>query len=217
MKLSFLRASALVALAAGLSACGGKASFDLGGPVGGLKYPGLVLKNTKNGDTLAVSPTDTTFTMPASVEYGDEYAVVVATQPQNQGCIVLNGADTAGRLSSIVIAVQCKTTTFSIGGTVTGLRATADTTSTGLVIANGSKQKAIEVDGAYTFPEQVAYDDSYSVDILKQPTDTSIVCVVENPVGVVKSTLVTDTTVTPPADVVVNPVNNINIACRPKA
>ena len=192
MKLSTLRTTLLLAVALGLTACGGKASFDLTGPVTGLQHPGLVLVNTKTGDEVAVPVGATSFKLAKSVEYGEEYAVTVKTDPVHQNCSVGTGASTAGRLATISIEVVCRLNEFQIGGAVSGL------TSDGvLVLVNGSGDRVEIRKGAtsYAFINRVKFDESYGVTVLSQPTGQT--CTVANGVGKMGDAAVT----------------NINVSC----
>lgn len=197
MKLSILRPSLLLAAAIGvaLAACGGKAEFDVGGPIQGLVYSGLELTNVKNGEVLAVAAGSTSFKMTRSIEYGTEYDVRPTKQPLHQTCSIGNGNDTAGRMASINIGVFCTIAEYPIGGTITGL------TAAGLVLVNGSTagdQLAVAKDGTtYNFPKPVPFDTTYGVVILTQPT--GLKCTVANPVGKMGDAAVT----------------NINITCVP--
>jgi hypothetical protein len=139
MKLTYTRASALLVLALGLSACGGKATFDVGGPISGLYFTGLKITNTTNGDVVSVEPPAaaaagvTSFKLATKLEYGQPYNVKITNLPEHQNCTLFNGADTAGRLATINIGVACTVLTFPIGGTVSGLierDPLTDTTST---------------------------------------------------------------------------------------
>ena len=190
MKYSFLRPTLLAAIALGLTACGGKASFDLTGPVTGLVYEGLVLSNTKNGDEVAVPANATTFKLPKSVEYGSEYAVTVKTKPLHQNCLVANGAETAGRLASVSITVNCRLDAYQIGGAITGLNAD------NLVLVNGSGDRIAIAKGAtsYAFQNEVAYKTSYGVTVLTQPTGQR--CSVANGVGEMGDAAVTNINIT---------------------
>ena len=190
MKLSFLRPPLLIALALGLTACGGKASFDLTGPVTGLVYEGLVLSNTKNGDEVKVPANATTFKLAKTVEYGSEYAVIVKTDPDNQECQVVNGAETAGRLASVSITVNCRLDDYTIGGAITGLN------SDGLVLINGSGDRIAIDKGAtsYAFQNEVAFKTSYGVTVLTQPAGQR--CTVANGVGEMGDKKVTNINIT---------------------
>lgn len=189
MKLSLLRPSLLLALAVALTACGGKATFEVQGPISQLVYSGLVLTNAANGDTVTVPAGATTFKMSKTIEYGTEYNVSVTTSPAHQLCAAVNGKDTAGRMASINISVSCKLNEFTIGGAVSGL------TVDGLVLINGSNdQVTVAKDAvAYTFPAAVKYDVTYGVTVLKQPTGLN--CSVANGVGKMGDAAVTNITV----------------------
>lgn len=193
MTLSFLRPSLLLALAVALTACGGKASFDVQGPISGLVYSGLVITNTKNNDSVTVPAGATTFKLNQSIEYGTEYSVVVTKTALHQDCLIGNGADTAGRMASINIGVLCTLNASGIGGAVTGL------TVAGLVLVNGSSdQVAVDKDATvYKFPNPVTYDATYGVTVLKQPT--GLTCSVANGVGKMADAAIT----------------NINVSCVP--
>ena len=216
MKLSFLRPTIIVAAIVGiaLTACGGKAQFDIGGdmvaidPTTGadvvtpLQYGGLVLTNSKNGATVSIPANATSYKFPSAISYGEEYAVTVSTPPDNMACLPLNAADTAGRLATIKVNVRCALLDFSIGGTVTGLpAATFDNstppvqTSTPLVIINGSDTKtgaaivlptgtAAGAPFTWAFPMRVNYGSPYGLTIQAQPTGAF--CTIVNGVGTVR-------------------------------
>ena len=209
MKLTFIRTSVLLALA--LGGCGGKATFELGGPVINLSYEGLELTNMQNGDKVVVHvPTpagaDTRFTLPKTINYGDLYDVRITAQPDNEDCGIAYGSDTAGRLAAINIVVSCTVRSFLIGGTVSGLREVADATPTGLVITNGTDQRTIEVNGTYAMPAPVAYGSTYAVVIVQQPKDKICTVAPAYASGTLQTTL-TSTGIT------TNPVDKINIDC----
>lgn len=178
MKSSFLRPALALALALGLSACGGSAKFTVNGTVTGQAYPGLVLTN--NGTDLPIAVGATTFSFPGSLEYGDTYNVQVKTNPPHQTCEpnAQYNSDTAGRTATINVPIRCLTNTFSLGGKVTGL--TAD----GLVLTNGTAGGTVTVaKGAagFIFAVPVAFGQSYGVTVLTQPTGQN--CTVTNGIG----------------------------------
>src|SRR6185437_4550636 len=112
-----------------LSACGGGGgsssprpqSYSIGGSVSGLTDAGLVL--TDNGaDDLSVAANATTFTFATQIGAGNSYAVAVKSQPQGQTCVVSSGSGTvSGTVTSVTVA--CQDTTYSVGGTISGLTA----------------------------------------------------------------------------------------------
>ena len=180
MKSSFLRPALALALAVGLVACGGKATFGINGTVTGQAFPGLVL--TSNGtDALPIAVGATTYSFPGSLEYGDAYDVTVKTNPPHQTCLSdpQTRAGTAGRTAAINVAVQCSLNEFSIGGKITGL------TTEGLVITNGTTGGTVTVvkdATVFAFAIPVAYGQSYGVTVLTQPKGQT--CTVTNGVGV---------------------------------
>ncbi len=196
MRTTILRRALVLALALGLAACGGKATFPITGTItGGLNYDGLVL--TSNGMALAVPAKATTFTFPNTLSYGDVYAVTQKSPPAHQDCsTVLRGADTAGRLAAINIEVVCTTNAFTVGGTVTGLK------SAGLKLTNGSVGGTVEPVPAadfspvdYKLPNPVAYGVSYGITVLAQPA-TETCSVGPNGTGVMGDAAVTNIAVT---------------------
>jgi len=195
MKSIFTRTAIVLALALGLAACGGKASFTVSGTVVSLKYPGLVLNN--NGTDLPIAVGTTTFSFPNTISYGETYDVTVKINPLHQTCLPPIGGttghaiDTAGRMASISVEIDCAVNSFTVGGSVSGL--TAD----GLVLTNGSSGGTVTVANAataFTFPA-VIYGVSYGVTVLTQPT--GLTCSVSpNGTGVMGDAAVADIAVT---------------------
>jgi hypothetical protein len=199
MKSTFARLLAL-ALALSLAACGGgKATFTIGGHVTGLVQNGLVL-NT-NGMDVAVNPPASSvntspatapsvlYSFPKQLEYGEEYLVTVKTNPAHQNCTVnqFYQQDTAGRLASIDIPVDCVLNQFLIGGTISGL--TAD----GLQLTNGTDGGTVVAAKdatSFTFAAPVVYGNTYGVTVLKQPT--GLFCSVTNGAGTMGDATVTN-------------------------
>jgi hypothetical protein len=122
------------------------------------------------------------YSFPKQLEYGEEYNVSVKTQPAHQTCDLYlpnyYAHDTAGRLATIDILVQCSLNQFLIGGTISGL--TAD----GLVLTNGTTGGTVAVingSTSFTFGTPVVYGTTYGVTVLTQPT--GLVCSVSNGAG----------------------------------
>ena len=179
MKSSFLRPALALALAVGLVACGGKATFGINGSVIGQAYPGLVL--TSNGIDVPIAVGATTYSFPGSLEYGDPYDVVVKTNPPHQTCETdpQTKSGTAGRTAAINVAVQCFLNTFSVGGKITGL------TTEGLVLTNGTTGGTVTVvkdATVFAFATPVAFGQSYGVTVLTQPKGQT--CSVANGTGI---------------------------------
>jgi hypothetical protein len=198
MKSSLMRPALALTLVLGLSACGGKASFPINVTVSGLQYPGLVLST--NGMDLAVSPPATagapvTASFPKPIEYGEEFMVLVKTQPPHQSCTT-NPLDrswhnTAGLLAVINAQVSCALVANSIGGPITGLKADS------LVLTNGSTGGTLTLAKdatTYAFPA-VQFGTTYGISVLTQPTGQ--VCTVgPNGTGTMGDTAVADIALT---------------------
>jgi hypothetical protein len=212
MKSSLMR-PALVALALafgiGLAACGGKASFAIGGTANQLQYSGLTVSS--NGQTLKVepatvgTPSDVHFEFPNRIEYGDLYDIKIVGQPAHQSCVLVSGgADTAGRLAIINARIDCALLTPQLGGTISGLKAD------GLVLTNGSSGGTVALSGtsttaadgtvtktwptAFVFPAKVTYGQTYGVTVLTQPTGQT--CTVANGAGIMGDDNVSNVAVT---------------------
>jgi hypothetical protein len=151
-----------------LAACGGSATYTIGGTVSGLVGSGLVLRNN-GGDDLVVSGSGT-FTFSTTLATGAAYSVSVLTQPGNpaQTCVVSNGSGTVA--SSNIGDVQVSCTTVFSAATVNGAYLDAGYTAVGdrgvlgnisydgagnysgseVVNVSGSISGAVPVSGTYT-------------------------------------------------------------------
>ena len=202
MKAIPVRTAAAAALLLALSACGGKASFDVAGvfvDAQGIPKPvansGLVLKN--GGDTLPVDVGATSFKFNNSVSYGSAYDITVQKQPEHMTCSVANGSGSAGHTQSISASVICNQNTYKIGGTVTGI--TGDIT---VSLTNGSLSGLVTLDKtstSYVFPAEVADGQAYGVAVFSVSPSGALNCFVANPAGVMGSA----------------PRTNINVTCTP--
>jgi hypothetical protein len=187
MKSSYLRAATALSLAAALTACGGKASFDVSGSISGLSTDGLVLTN--GTDTVSPKANAESFTFPRRISYGDSYTIVATTQPAHLTCVVGGATGTAGQFVSINASVTCTRNSHALTGNVTGL------TSEGLVLINGSTGGSVTVlkptDGSgnasFTLPS-VADGVSYGVTVLTQPSNPAQFCTVINGTDVMHET-----------------------------
>ena len=216
MKSYLIRSASVLALALGLASCGGGGDDDnytVKGTVSGLVYPTLVLSNNGTDDVNVAPPAKAgdpvSFSFSKKLEYGDTYLVTVKANPAHQTCRVdqfapLSYQDTAGRLASIDVRMECFVNAYAVGGKVTGL--TKD--NTGLVLANGSNTGTTNIIPSttdttgvafdYALPTSVNYGVTYSVVVVTQPVGRT--CTVENGVGTMGDA----------------PVTNVNINCVPK-
>ena len=172
-------------------------TFKVGGTVTGLTGSGLVLQNN-GGNNTGVSA-DGPFTFGTPVPSGSPYAVTVKTQPTKpaQTCKVTGGDSGTGSgtvqgADVTTVTVTCATdtnTTYTVGGTVTGLH------RPGLVLQNnGGDDLKLRTDGAFHFGSSVADGGAYVVTIKHQPARQF--CVLANDAGTVAGADVTNVAVT---------------------
>ena len=143
-------------------------TFTIGGTVTGLTGSGLVLRNN-GGNDLAVSASGA-FTFTTPVASGAAYAVTVQTQPgaPAQTCTVTNGARTVGAANVTNVAIACVNTTFTLGGTVTGLN------GAGLVLQNnGGSDLSDRSERRLRVRAALNNGDSYNVTVRTQPQRAS--------------------------------------------
>ena len=124
------------------------------------------------------------------MNYNGSYAVTVNTQPTGQTCSVTTGTGSGVNANVTTANVSCATSTFTIGGTVSGLAAGQQVT----LFNNGGNAKIVTANGAYTFSAPVNYNGSYAVTVNTQPTNET--CTVTNGLGAGVMANVTTVTVT---------------------
>jgi len=174
-----------------LSSCGGSSggsggkgggstttTYTIGGSVSGLSGTGLVLQDN-GGNNLSITANGS-FTFSTGVASGGAYSVTVGTQPASpaQTCTVTNGSGTATANVTNVQVACTTTTTYTIGGTVSGL------SGTGLVLQdNGDDNLSITANGPFTFATALASGATYAVTVSVQPSSPSQTCTVTNGTG----------------------------------
>jgi hypothetical protein len=163
------------------------ANFRVGGTITGLVGTGLVLQN--NGvDDLRID-SGSSFEFATGVPSGATYNVTVAAQPTGpaQQCDPVNNTGTVTNANVSTVQINCVTTEFSIGGTVSGL------TGSGLQLQlNGGAPFAIAASGQYTFPSSLPNGTPYTVTIAQNPVGPAQICTPSNFVGVVNGANVTN-------------------------
>jgi len=150
--------------------------YTISAAVSGLTGMGLVLQDN-GADNLSVT-TNGTFPFATQIASGSTYAVTVLTQPTGQTCTL--GSNASGTATAnVTVAVTCVATTYTIGGTVSGLTATMTLQDTG---SNGTQTVTV-LSGAttFTFPTAVPSGSTYSVIVSSQPTGEN--CTVANGSG----------------------------------
>jgi hypothetical protein len=159
-------------------------TFSVGGTVTGLAAGGSVTLEDNGVDNVTVSA-DGSFAFPSPVASGAPYAVTILTQPSGvaQTCTVTMGAGTVGTggLSSVV--VNCVTASFTVGGTVNGLSATA----TIVLEDNGGDAVTLSADGPFAFPTSLPSGTAYTVSVSTQPAAPAQTCSVSAGTGTVNT------------------------------
>lgn len=167
MKARYL-GTAVLAAALALAGCGGKTEFtlngtfyDAAGNVTGVPNSGMELTN--GNETISIPLGATTFSFPTRIEYGDDYNVVITTQPQHMTCTPANTSGSAGKTEAIEIPITCSQNVFSVLVTINGL------TGTGLQLSNGST--LVSPDAAATSAEfaSIPVGTSYGIAVFTQP------------------------------------------------
>lgn len=200
MKSLYLRAGLALLCTATLASCGGgSGSLQLSGIVSGLSLTasstvkGLRLKNLNDGQTVDVngstSSSAITFVFPNLVAADASFNIVIdqAPDPRYATCAdPVNNTGKANVYSASQTRITCTTTTYDLGGNVSGL------TGTGLVLANGSQTVAVPPPAtpgtmAFTFPNKVPNGYPYGVTVLSQPVradGTTQTCTVVSPAAI---------------------------------
>ncbi|MHB8875294.1 MAG: hypothetical protein ACYC8T_16535 [Myxococcaceae bacterium] len=164
-------------------------SFTVGGTLMGLSGSGLVLQNNGAGD-LTVLSTASSYSF--AVSSNSAYAVSVKTQPTSptQVCTVANSSGTVTNVNVTNVTVTCVSTSFRVGGTITGL------VGSGLVLQNNGGGDLALSPGAAAYSFSVPSGTAYSVSVLTQPANPTQVCTVAMATGTVPNGDVSDVAVT---------------------
>jgi hypothetical protein len=151
--------------------------FAIGGTVNGLAGTGLVLEN--GGEELPIS-SNGPFTFAKRVTAGGAFRIAVKTQPSSppQVCTVSGGDGSVVAGDARAAVVNCSTSTFTLGGTVSGLA------GAGLVLQNnGGDDLAIGANGTFAFGKPVSAGSPYAVTVKAKPGLPTQTCAVSNGTG----------------------------------
>ena len=171
-------------------------THTVGGTVTGLAFNSQVKLSNNGGDTIFVT-SNGSFAFDAPVASGAAYAVTVAGNPQSpvaQTCTVSSGTGSMGAADVTSVAVACTTSSFAVGGTVSGLvPGSAGVTLTD----NGGSPITISANGPFTFGAPVSSGAAYTV-VAQNPAypPASQTCAITNGSGAVGNAAVTGVTVT---------------------
>ncbi len=166
-------------------------AYTVGGTVSGYAGNGLVLQNN-DSDNLTIN-TERNFIFSSAVADGSEYTVTVLAQPNspNQVCTVNNGSGTLSGAPVSDVAVTCLTTSYSIGGTVSGY------TGSGLVLQNNdSDDLPMSADGTFSFSNALVDGSGYSVSVQTQPNSPNQTCTVSNGSGTLSGAAISGVAIT---------------------
>jgi hypothetical protein len=148
-------------------------TFTLSGTLNGLTNGTQVTLQNNAANPLTLSA-DGAFTFSTAIADFGAYNVTVGTQPAEQTCSVINGQGTQVTANVASITVTCSISTYTIGGSVSGLGAGQQVT----LEDNGGNALTVTADGSFTFTTPVAYGGAYTVTVGTQPT--GLVCLVSN-------------------------------------
>ena len=173
-------------------ACAPTYTLTIGGSVFGLTGAGLVLQDN-SGNNLTVNPGSTSYsfgfngTIPAG---GTPYSITVLTNPAGESCTVANpiGSATASVANADVSCNTLGATTYTIGGTVTGLNGAGLILQDDLGI-NNADLLPVSANGTFTFVDPVAPGGAYNVTVLAQPAGRN--CAVSNGTGTASANVTT--------------------------
>ena len=125
----------------------------------------VVLQNNGGNNQTVTNPA-TTFAFPAQ-NNGTAYNVTVLTQPVGQTCLVTNGTGTLAGANVTNVLVTCTNTTYTVGGSISGLSAAGLTLT--LSGAQSDTNSPLSGDLSYTFSKTLVTGNSYTVVISAQP------------------------------------------------
>lgn len=160
-------------------------TYTVGGRLSGLNSGTLVLANGTQSLTLTGNGA---FAFPILVATGSLYAVTISAQPTGLTCTVANGMGTVVPNANVTdVNITCAATTYSIGGTLSGL------TLGGAVVLqdNRGDNRTLTSNGDFIFVTQLANRANYNITVLAQPTGQTC-ATVANGAGTLASTNVTN-------------------------
>ena len=157
-------------------------TYKIGGSITGLTATGLILR-LNDSLNLPVSNSATTFMFSTALPTGSNYSISIFNSPIGLSCFITNplGVVAATDISDIIIS--CAPTTYTVGGSVTGLNAGLSLT----LLNNGANALTVNGNGDlnFTFSPAVLSGAAYNVTVDTQPTGQY--CTVTNGSGSVGS------------------------------
>lgn len=161
------------------------AQYTIGGTLAGLNQGTVSLEN--NNTDLLTLDANAPFNFSQALTNGSAYRVTVVSQPSNQTCSVSHKAGVVEGANVTNVSVNCSASTYTVGGTVSGLSGT-------VVLQNdGDDDLSISSNGVFTFPTALAQNSIYNVTVLSQPANQ--ICTVNGGQGIIVSSNVTNVSV----------------------
>jgi hypothetical protein len=139
--------------------------FAIGGTLTGLGASNSVVLVDNGGDALTLNMNGT-FVFATPVANGATYAVTIQTQPSGQLCSVSAGSGTVSGTAVTSVVVNCASSSFTIGGTVSGLAAGGSVS----LKNNGSDPIFVSTNGSFSFDQTLASGAAYDVTVAANPT-----------------------------------------------
>ncbi|WP_375768039.1 hypothetical protein NR798_41200 [Archangium gephyra] len=150
------------------------ATYRVGGTVTGLAGGNLTLQ--LNGQQGLTRGADGPFSFETPLEDGSDYAVTVTATPPEQACSVEGATGKVAGADVSSVQVRCGTRTYTLGGTVEGLRGT-------LGLSLGGETLQVTANGGFTFATKLPRGGAYTVGVATQPEGQR--CTVSNGGGTV--------------------------------
>ena len=160
-------------------------TYSIGGMLSGVT--GQTVLQNNGGDNLRLQ-SDGPFAFATALPSGATYDVVAVGHPAGHKCIVTGGAGVVSAAAVTSVVVDCATTAFTVGGTVSGLVGTV------LLQNNGGDDLLLSIDGSFAFSTPMLKGATYAVTVLTQPTAKT--CTVHGATGTLRAGNVTSVTVT---------------------
>jgi len=169
-----LAAGVVISMAAVSS--GLAATDTIGGSVKGLTSGNSVTLFDDGTDALTVTKNGS-FTFKTPLAAGASYDVTVATQPTDELCTLTHGSGVANaNVTSVVVSCV---RTFSIGGTLSGLKSGDSAT----LLDNGKNALGLTANGKFTFSMRLPVGSAYKVTVGTEPVGEK--CTIAHGAGVV--------------------------------
>ena len=168
-------------------------TYGISGTVSGLATGNEVILQNNLGDDLTVN-TDGLFTFAIAINDESTYVVTVLAQPStpNQTCVVTNDSGIIAGTDISNISVTCTTSTYGIGGTVSGLA-----TGNEVILQNNlGDDLTVNTDGLFTFTTAINDESTYVVTVLAQPNTPNQTCIATNESGTIAGTDISNISVT---------------------